>query len=131
MKNLSLSNQRALSFCVYMMVSGNFKKVNVVNPYMEKKFLLDYKELKETDRIKYEDAAARVADRFFLRKLPEYIWDKQSKVLFVINERTGISEVIFLGKGWKLRIVGSPYGKTPSFRYSFTAGYSIENNVKK
>lgn len=132
MKINNLASQKALTYCIYMMVSGNFAGLRVVTPCMEQKLLLSLKGQKEKDQERYEDAAAQLSDKFFLRKLPKNIWEEQPRVAFTTNENTGVTEIVFLGKKWTLKVVGLTRGKKkPQFFYSFTEKVSVKKPEKK
>lgn len=132
MKINNLASQKALTYCIYMMVSGNFAGCRMVNPCMEKKMLISFKGQKERDQERFEDEAAHLADRFFLKKLPANIWKEQPKAVINISESTGVAEIVFIGKKWNLRIVGIPRGKkNPKFFYNFSGSLTGGKKVTK
>ena len=127
MKINNLASQKALTYCIYMMVSGNFAGCRMVNPCMEKKMLLELKGQKLETQERFENAAAQLADQFFLRKLPASIWKEQPKASISINEENGLADIVFTGKKWKLRIVGLTRGKKkPKFFYNFSESFSCK-----
>ena len=68
----TIEKQKAFDYCVYMMLTDHYRKTRCLNPMMEKKLFLYYKDLSDNTAVSMEKEADRVLQKEILSQIP---WD--------------------------------------------------------
>lgn len=99
MNEKQITKQKALDYCMYMILSSYFEKTVLKSPIQEKNLLLHYKDLKSQDQIDLEDKCIKYLQKVE-KKIPEEVWEQTMEVHLI--GRAGKAST-------NLRFVSEPY----------------------
>lgn len=100
------TSQDALDYIIYMMISGSFAESRMKSPFLERKLLLGYREIKEKDRDRLEDITAYLTDKVMGNIFPEDIWNDKVNTYLIRNRKTGHVEVVCCSRRFILQMSG-------------------------
>ena len=72
--------QKAFDYCVYMMLTGYYRTAICLNPVMETKLFLYYKDLSDNTAVSMEKEADRVIEKEILTKIPQDISQEDAEI---------------------------------------------------
>ena len=83
----------AAAYIAYMMVGSFFKKTMFKNPVQEKQLFMEYKTMKESKQIEWEDRTEALAEQVFANDTPEIdkcvVFGFEEKGKYYLRFRTG------------------------------------------
>lgn len=107
----AFEKQKAFDYCVYMMITGYFRKTRCLNPIMEKKLFLYYKDLSDNSAISMEKEAERMIEKEIFSKISWDVSQEDAQVYILpwsntykchglrIRTRAGVATVHIQRKG--------------------------------
>lgn len=70
-RNKTKMKQKAFDYCMYMMLTSYWKRVEMEHHIQEKKLFITYQELKEEEQIQMEKQALHLIETDILSQIPE------------------------------------------------------------
>lgn len=99
MNEKQVTKQKALDYCMYMILASYFENIVLKSPIQEKNLLLHYKDLKPQDQIDLEEQCIRYLQKVE-KKIPAAIWEQPTEA-HLIGRPGKVST--------ELRFVSEPY----------------------
>ncbi|MBQ9140318.1 MAG: hypothetical protein IJX63_00800 [Lachnospiraceae bacterium] len=109
MNEKQVTKQKALDYCMYMIVASYFAEITLKSPIQEKNLLLHYKDLKPQEQIDLEEQCIRYMQKVE-KKIPEEIWEQPMEVHLVGKPRKASTELSFVSEPYVIEI-RTDYGK--------------------
>lgn len=75
-----ISKQKAFDYCIYMMLTGFFRKTVCINPVMEKNLFLYYKDLNDNTAVSMEKEALRILEKEIMPNFSEDLSEEDAKI---------------------------------------------------
>ena len=108
-----ISKQRALDYCMYMMLTSYFAKSVCRNKMLEKKLYLHYREQKNDDQIKMEEQCIRLIEQEILPKIPRRYLERGVDVHFRQRKGAPGAEILLHTGDYILRVMVDYNKKNP------------------
>lgn len=99
-----INRQRALDYCMYMMLSSYFKGSICKSTFLEKRLYLYYKEQKPDTQVELEEKCIQLIEQEILPQIPKACW--KERVQIKLTQR-GLREGVMLfvyGKGFWMQV---------------------------
>ncbi len=99
MNEKQITKQKALDYCMYMILASYFENIVLKSPIQEKNLLLHYKDLKPQEQIDLEEQCIRYLQKVE-KKIPAVIWEQPMEIHLVGRPDKAST---------KLKLVSEPY----------------------
>ena len=103
-------NQMAFSYALYMMAGSYFRKTVCVNPVLETKMRLFYAEDAADTQVDTEKLCISFMEEKLLPVMPDALWQEMMEVHMYVDERSGRTEICFIGADYMLRLFADSVG---------------------
>ena len=104
------NHQTAFEYALYMITSSYFKKAQCTTPYVEKQFLVQYKEQKLDNQYFMEELCIQYMDEL-AEKLPARFFDQEMEVRLIRRGEGEFTEVLLKNAQYVIRFLCKYAGK--------------------
>lgn len=75
-----IEKQKAFDYCVYMMLTGFYRKTECMSPFLETKLFLYYRELNDNTAVSMEKNALRILEKEILSVIPTDVSQEDAEI---------------------------------------------------
>lgn len=109
------NNQTSFEYALYMIASSYFDKATCKSGVLERKMLIQYKELKLDKQYQMEEICISFMDEL-VAKMPKHFFNRN--VTVKLNRiHSGLTEIIFIDKHIVFALQAKYAGKKPTIKY--------------
>ena len=111
MEKVSIRNQKALDFAMFMIAGSYFQKVDYSRMgLVTEQLLLQYKEQNDKAQYLMEDLCIGFMENFLIDRLPANIWKQCVRVRFLRTEESAGTKIRFIGEGFAVELLAAKRG---------------------
>lgn len=130
--SVSINNQSAIDYTLYMMLTGCFKKTTCLSPVIENQLLFHYRSQDPKVKSVIETLCMAVTDKYLPQELPKAIWDYMVEVHLRKGQDDNPTTILIDGGFFSFEVSAKISGARRvlvNYKYQDEDGASLSNRV--
>ena len=130
--SVSINNQSAIDYTLYMMLTGCFKKTTCLSPVIENQLLFHYRSQDPNVQSVIETICMAVTDKYLPQELPKEIWEYMVEVHLRKGQDDNPTTILIDGSFFSFEVSARISGARRvlvTYKYQDEDGASLSNRV--